>query len=482
MSRRQNRRLHLAAPVGAINDPNGMWADTGGRVHVVYQHNPAGESPLSAGIGSGPKYWGHAWSDDMVAWTHGASVIAPTPGWHDCDGAWSGSIVVEDISVQAFYSGVRFQGDSWLESVCSATINGAATVDSSASDAKRLLIAAGDAGNGNHFRDPYVAFHDGKAIMIVGGGTAEGGRLMAYSSSDLVGWEPQGVFFDASRASSLLPHDLAEAVWECPQLLMLNNAEVLIFSVDREPRPVVYLVGSADPEYGFSAENWGYVDCAFGSYATHAAELGDEGPCSISWVRGPSLSTQRSIDRGHLTMIRRLELDDRRRLLARFARSPRQVAMAVGMRPRRFEGDISFSGMKTALLEAALSTDHGPTGARLAELTIGSPLEWIRLTIDLRHRQAALRTPHHEMTLDVQSPEVELEVVWDAPIVEVIAGGNSLTHHFLADDDDVTLSLEHSPGVQAAGVVAVDTEEHESPMRSYPRHAIRDSNNKQSPR
>ena len=463
MTQRQVRRVHLVAPVGAINDPNGMWADAAGRVHVVFQHNPAGESPLSAGIGSGPKHWGHAWSDDMVAWTHGASVIAPTPGWHDCDGAWSGSIVVEDICVQAFYSGVRFQGDSWLESVCSATIDGAATVDSSASDAKRLLIPAGDAGGGNHFRDPYVAVHDGKAIMIVGGGTAEGGRLMAYRSSDLVDWKPQGVFFDASRASSLLPRDLTEVVWECPQLLMLDNAAVLIFSVDREPRPVVYLVGSADPEYGFSAENWGYVDCAFGSYATHAVELGDEGPCSISWVRGPSLSTRRAIDRGHLTMIRRLEVDDQRRLKTRFARSPHQVATAVGMQPRRFEGDISFNGTKTALLEARLRTDHEPTGTRLAELRIGSPLEWIRLNIDLRQRRAALRTPHHEMTLNVQSPEVELEVVWDAPIVEVIAGGNSLTYHFLADDDDVTLSLELSPGVQAAGVVAVDTEEHESP-------------------
>ena len=465
MSRRQNRRLHLAATVGAINDPNGMWADAGGRVHVVYQHNPAGESPLSAGIGSGPKHWGHAWSDDMVAWTHGASVIAPTPGWHDCDGAWSGSIIVDDAHVQAFYTGVRRRGDNWLESVCSATIDGAATVDSSASDAKRLLIAAGDAGNGNHFRDPYVAFHDGKAIMVVGGGTAEGGRLMAYCSSDLVDWKPQGVFFDASRASSLLPHDLAEAVWECPQLLMLDNAEVLIFSVDREPGPVVYLVGSVDPEYGFSAENWGYVDCAFGSYATHAAELGDEGPCSISWVRGPSLSTRRAIDRGHLTMIRRLELDDQRRLKSRFARSPHQVATAVGMQPRRFEGDISFNGMKTALLEARLRTDQEPTGTRLAELRIGSPLEWIRITIDLRQRRAALRTPHHEMTLDVQSPEVELEVVWDAPIVEVIAGGNSFTYHFLAVDDGVAFSLGLSPGVKAAGVVAVDTEEHESPMR-----------------
>ena len=459
MTQRQIRRLHLAAPVGAINDPNGMWADADGRIHVVYQHNPAGESPLSHGIGSGPKHWGHAWTDDMIAWTHGSSVISPTPRWHDCDGAWSGSIVAEDAGVQAFYTGVRFRGDSWSESVCTATIDGASTADCSAGNAKRLLIAAGEAGNGNQFRDPYVAVHDGTAIMIVGGGTAEGGRLMTYCSSDLVGWKPQGVFFDAPRASSLLPHDLTEAVWECPQLLMFDDSAVLIFSVDREPRPVVYLVGSADPEQGFRAETWGFVDCAFGSYATHAAVLDGEGPCSISWVRGPSLSTRRAIDRGHLTMIRRLELDGQKRLLARFARSPSQMAMAVGMRPSPFEGDISLSGMYTALLEARLRADHEPTGTRIAELRIGTSKELVGLHIDLRHRRATLRTPHHEMLLDVQAPQIELEVVWDAPIVEVIAGGNSLTHHFLADDDDVTLSLELSPGVHAAGAVAVDAEQ-----------------------
>ena len=48
--------------------------------------------------------------------------------------------------------------------------------------------------------------------------------------------------------------------------------------------------------------------------------------------------------------------------------------------------------------------------------------------------ESALR-PRHEMTLDVQYPEVELEVVLGESIVEVKAGGNSLTYHFLAGDD-----------------------------------------------
>ena len=456
MTERQIRGFHLTAPVGAINDPTGMWADADGRVHVVYQHSPVAESSLSTGMGSGPKHWGHAWSDDMMAWTHGASVIVPTPRWHDCDGAWSGSIVADDTHVQAFYTGVKLRGDDWLESVCGVTIDGAETANSSTSKDKRLLIAAGEAGDGIQFRDPCVTVHDGTAIMIVGGGTAEGGRLMAYSSSDLIRWEPLGVFFDASRASSLLPQEMTEAVWECPQLVSFGDVAVLIISIDRGPRPVVYLVGSVHLETGFRADKWGFVDNAFGSYATYVGEVGDEGTCSISWVRGPSSSRRRAIDRGHLTMVRRLDLDDRGRLLTRFVRSPREVAIALGMRTRHFDGDIRFSGITTALLEATLRTDRAPTDTRmLASLEFGSPQEWLRLHIDLGCHQATLRTPSHEMNLDVQASEVELDVVWDAPILEIIVGGNSLTYHFMPDDE-VTLSVDLSPGALAAGTVAVD--------------------------
>ena len=455
-----DRRLHLTAPVGAINDPNGIWADSEGRVHVVYQHNPAGRSCLSAGKGSGPKHWGHSWSDDLITWTHGGSVIAPTPRWHDCDGAWSGSIVAVHTQTLAIYTGVRFLGESWSESVCSATIEGAATDGSSDGHTKRLLIPAAAAGDGNHFRDPNVTVEeDGTAIMIVGGGTAEGGRLMAYSSSDLVDWESRGVFFDASRASSLLPRDLYEAVWECPQLVRFDDVAVLIFSVDRKPRPVVYLVGSASLESGFCAEQWGFVDNAFGSYATYATFLGDEGPCSISWIRGPSLSERRAMDPGHLTLIRRLELDNQRRLMARFARPPRQVASAVGLRPHHFEGGLRFSGMNTALLEATLGFDYATGDTELAALRIGSPLERLELRFDPLRHQATLRTPHHEMTLDFGRSDVELDVVWDAPIVEIIVGGKSMTYHFMPNRDDVVLSLDVPPGVRVFGTVAVDTEQ-----------------------
>ncbi|MCY3634381.1 MAG: glycoside hydrolase family 32 protein [bacterium] len=464
MTHNQGPTLHLTAPFGAMNDPNGMWIDSDGRVHVVYQHNPAGGSCLSAGTGSGPKHWGHAWSDDLIAWTHGGSVIAPTPSWHDCDGAWSGSIVVDAKQIQAFYTGVRFRGDGWSESVCSATIEGAATNGGFEGDAKRLLIPASAAGDGNQFRDPYVTVEeDGTVIMIVGGGTAQGGRLMAYASSDLVSWESCGLFFDASRGSSLLPRDLCEAVWECPQLVWFDDVAVLIFSIDRTPRPVVYLVGSASLESGFCAEQWGFVDNSFGSYATHIARLEDEGPCSIGWIRGPSLSERRAMDPGHLTLIHRLELDSQQGLVSRFARSPSQVALVVGMEPRRFEGGFRFSGMNTALIEANFGLNHASADEGFADFQIGSPEECLGLRIDLRRHQATLRTPNHEMTLNVRASEVELDVVWDAPIVEIIVGGKSLTYHFMPNQNGMTLSLEVPPGIRASGTIAINPEHRSRP-------------------
>lgn len=456
---RRNPAFHLTAPIGAINDPNGLWADEAGRVHVVYQHNPAGESCLSTGPGSGPKHWGHAWSDDMIAWTHGASVISPSSGWHDCDGAWSGSVVADSEELHGFYTGVRLQTSGWEESVCSVPIAEAIKSGCSSRSRKRLLIPAGDAGAGNQFRDPHVTVDDGTAFMIVGGDTTEGGRIMAYRSSDLVRWEPCGVFFDASSAAALLPHELTDAAWECPQFVRLGDSAVLIISIDRDPRPVVYLVGSADTETGFRAETWGYVDCAFGSYATHVAPLGDQGPCSISWICGPSLSQRRSSDRGHLTMIRRLELDADLRLMSRFVRSPRDIAQTVGMHSRRFRGDVEFSAPRTALLEAWLTMESAQSDSRPAHFRIGTSHEWLDLRIDLTLKHVNLQTPNQETGLELRASQVDVEVVWDTPIVEITIDGHSLTHHFMPSDDDVTLSLQLSHGTHAAGTIAVDPEQ-----------------------
>jgi beta-fructofuranosidase len=78
-------RVHLTAPSGWLNDPNGLiqWR---GRFHVFYQYNPFSCS-------WGPPFWGHAVSDDLVTWQQLPIALRPTPGGPDQDGCFSGCIV-----------------------------------------------------------------------------------------------------------------------------------------------------------------------------------------------------------------------------------------------------------------------------------------------------------------------------------------------------------------------------------------------------
>ena len=54
--------FHVTAPAQWINDPNGPIFHHG-YYHLVYQLHPFSDA-------SGPKYWGHVRSRDLVKWEH----------------------------------------------------------------------------------------------------------------------------------------------------------------------------------------------------------------------------------------------------------------------------------------------------------------------------------------------------------------------------------------------------------------------------
>lgn len=88
-------QVHFTAPMGWLNDANGMWFD-GGLYHLSYQAFPYA-------IDEGPKHWGHASSPDLVHWTHWPIMLDPdvnVPG-----DAWSGSTVVDTDNTSGFKNG-----------------------------------------------------------------------------------------------------------------------------------------------------------------------------------------------------------------------------------------------------------------------------------------------------------------------------------------------------------------------------------------
>ena len=93
---------HFVSPENMLNDPNGLcfWQ---GRWHLFYQGYPPDEYPDPKDIKKRRQHWGHAVSEDLVLWRD--LPYALYPGIEKA--CFSGSTVVEDDRVVAFYPGVE---------------------------------------------------------------------------------------------------------------------------------------------------------------------------------------------------------------------------------------------------------------------------------------------------------------------------------------------------------------------------------------
>lgn len=93
---------HFVSPESQMNDPNGLcfWR---GRWHLFYQAYPPDEFPDPKDIPNRRQHWGHAVSEDLVHWRDLPYAIYP--GIEKM--CFSGSTVVEEHQVVAFYPGIQ---------------------------------------------------------------------------------------------------------------------------------------------------------------------------------------------------------------------------------------------------------------------------------------------------------------------------------------------------------------------------------------
>ena len=199
-------KFHITAPSNWINDPNGI-IKFNGQYHVFYQHHPNG-------LTWGPMHWGHVVSSDLLHWKQ--LPIALTPGDEfDKDGCFSGSSIVKDGRLYAFYTGFIFNEspEKIIQQQCLAYS------DDGINFVKvGLIIGKDNLPEGfasNDFRDPCVYLENDKYVMLVAARRIDGkGNILRYESKDLLHWD---------YASEILPNDSEGVMIECPDYVKELN-------------------------------------------------------------------------------------------------------------------------------------------------------------------------------------------------------------------------------------------------------------------
>jgi beta-fructofuranosidase len=258
-----------------MNDPNGpiYWK---GHYHMFFQYNP------SAAVW-GDMHWAHAVSEDLIHWRHLPIALAPTPGWDDADGCFTGSAVDDRGTATILYTGVKTvapelatlrDGVQNLREVqCLAT----------SSDPQLLtwtkwnqpVIQPPKDSQLSGFRDPFLWREGENWFLGVGSGLfKQGGRVLLYRSKDLRQWEYLHALASGkwTEKESTNPVDSGE-MWECPDFFQLGKKHVLLYSTAGQ---VIWETGELDPkELVFHSEKRGILD--HGAYYAQKTQLDAKG-------------------------------------------------------------------------------------------------------------------------------------------------------------------------------------------------------------
>ncbi len=216
--------LHLKAPGGWINDPNGFIYYKG-RYHLFYQYFPYEPQ-------WGTMHWGHAVSADLIHWKHLGVALYPTRSF-DANGVFSGSAIEKDGRMQLYYTAVRYDEED-PENIHVAR-------DGKNTQSQAMIISEDGftfdnlhgkmpiipsycdtaIGDPQDFRDPKVwRDKEGYHMCLASTHLQQEGVLLLYKSSDSLNWEYQNRLQDKRLGRCL----------ECPDLFELDGQYVLICS------------------------------------------------------------------------------------------------------------------------------------------------------------------------------------------------------------------------------------------------------------
>jgi fructan beta-fructosidase len=167
-------QVHFSAPMGWLNDVNGVWY-YGGLYHLSYQAYPYS-------LQGDAKHWGHATSPDMLHWTHWPIML--DPGVNVPGDAWSGSTVVDVDNT----SGLATGSNPVLVAIYTATSKGTCLAYSNDLGVTWQAYANNPVaigGTTSDTRDPHVFWHAPTKRWVCA--HYDGGTNL-YTSPDLKNW------------------------------------------------------------------------------------------------------------------------------------------------------------------------------------------------------------------------------------------------------------------------------------------------------
>lgn len=448
--------FHVQPPVGLLNDPNGLVQHEG-TYHLCYQWHPF--APAHA-----LKCWAHLTSTDLVHWQEQPPALVPSQPY-ESHGCYSGSAVVHEGAVRFLSTGnVRTPDGGRTPFQNLATL----APDGSVVKHPGNPLVGAIPGCSAHVRDPKV-WADARGWWMVLGAQTEDlhGTAVLLHSADLVGWEQLGPIAGGAE-------DPFGYMWECPDLLRLDDRDVLVISPQfdhgeaagpgRYEDVAMYATGrlAGDPPRFARDSAFRRLDAGPDFYAPQSFVAEDGRTIVVGWMGMPDHPGQPALAAKHptvangwvhcLTVPREVHLDGDTlvqvpvRELAALRGAPVTLPGATPGPGAR----VSVPGLQGAALDLTVAADCQP-GARVSvRLRDGAAGRPVVLTLDpnagvARLDRTLLGTGEGGIATGSFRPgsRVEARILLDHSSIEVFVDGGRLAMSArIYPTDDVGVTIE----------------------------------------
>lgn len=211
------QKFHLEAPIGFLNDPNGL-CHFKGIYHIFFQYCPSNAK------GNGLKSWGHYTTKDFVTYQFLGEAISPTIP-EDSHGVYSGSALIHNDTMYLYYTGNTKESGDYDYVYTGRGANEILVTSENGIDMseKKVLLRNIDYPEycSCHVRDPKV-WKDGDTFYMILGARSmdDKGLVLFYQSQDLENW---------SYLSDFKVEDMG-FMWECPDYFTMGDTAFLSIS------------------------------------------------------------------------------------------------------------------------------------------------------------------------------------------------------------------------------------------------------------